>query len=85
MRSLRVFLVGTGTSALVLYTFAAALGLAVAAAGGTLRAALGPLVLLEVERSDGVAATTFGFGLAVAALVGGTVNLFAAALLDRRR
>ena len=85
MWSLRAWLVGTGAAALVLYTGAAALGVAVAAGGGTLEVGLGNLILLEVARSSDETVTTFGLGLAVAALAAGALNVTAAALLVRRR
>lgn len=58
----------------------------VADAGGwaSFRAALGPLLLVEFERSGTATAATFGPGIAIAAVAGGLLNAAGAALLRRR-
>ncbi len=76
-----------GTAAVAVLAYAAALALAIAAAAGdwgALNVAVGPVVLVAVERSAGETSTTFGSGLALAALAGGAVNAGAAALLRGR-
>lgn len=85
MRPLRAFLLGA--LAVGLLGYGAAAGVAVAAQAGAVRAmrvAIGPLVLVAVERAGATRATTFGAGILVLALAGGVVNAAAAALLDRR-
>lgn len=58
----------------------------VADAGGWagFRAALGPLLLVEFERTGSATAASFGPGLAVAAIAGGLLNALGAALLRHR-
>lgn len=86
MRSLLTpFLLGTVAVAVLVY--AAALALAIAAATGewgSLHVALGPVTLVAVERSADETSTTFGSGLALAALAGGALNAAAAGFLRAR-
>lgn len=58
----------------------------VADAGGweSFRAALGPLLVVEFDRSATATATTFGPGIGVAALAGGVLNAVGAIFLRRR-
>jgi hypothetical protein len=84
VRALKAFLLGFVAVGLVLYVFAAAIALAVAAGGGTLLLALGPLIVLEVARSGNGTVTSFGGGLVVLALLAGVVNAVAADVIRRR-
>ncbi len=84
-RLLRAFLVGTGATGLAAYTGAAAIGLALAAAGDEARTAVVGLVVLEIDRGATGTVTTFGPGLAVVGLAGGALNAVVAMLLARRR
>jgi hypothetical protein len=71
-----------GALALVIALVAAAL--ADASGREALRVGLGPLVLVEFERSAGGTATTFGPALFVLPLVGGALNAAGAAMLRNR-
>lgn len=76
-----------GTAALAVLAYAAALALAIVAAAGdwgALHVALGPVTFVAVERSADETSTTFGAGLALAALAGGALNAAAAGLVRRR-
>ena len=45
---------------------------------------VGPVLLLEYERTDRVSAVTLGSGVLLVALLGGTLNAAGAAVLQRR-
>ena len=66
---------------------AAVASVIVADAGGwdSFRIALGPLLVVEFDRSGTETEATFGAGIAVAAVGGGLLNAAGAALLRRRR
>ena len=83
--ALRALAVGTLATGALAFAGAAALAVAVQAGGsGSLHVALGPLLLVAVERGSDATATTFGVGLPLLALVGGLVNAAAAVFLSRR-
>jgi hypothetical protein len=84
MRSLKAFLLGTLAVGIVAYAVAAALAVSAQAAGRTLDLALGPLELVAVATEGTAKVITFGAGLLVLALVGGLLNLAAAAVIGRR-
>ena len=84
MRGLRAFALGTLAVGVLAYAGAAALAVGAQAAGQSLAVALGPLVVVSVEREASDAVTTFGPGLLVVATLGGLVNLAAARLIRRR-
>ncbi|MFN8221675.1 MAG: hypothetical protein U0R50_00340 [Gaiellales bacterium] len=84
MSIVKALLMGTVASAIVGYVFAAAVALAVAAQGGELHLAFGPLVLLGVEHQEDGTAVALGPGLLVVAVAGGVVNGAAGLALRRR-
>ncbi len=82
---LKALAVGTAAAGVLVYAAAAALAVAVqAGTSAELHAAIGPLVLVAVERSGETTATTFGAGLPALAVAGGLLNALAALLLSRR-
>lgn len=86
MRPLRAFALGACACGVVAYCFSVALAVVAATSGTTVRLAVGWLLLVAVEHTDGgTTATTFGSGLAVVALVGGCANVAAGIVLRRRR
>ena len=84
MRGLKAFALGAIAVGLLAYAAAAALAVAAQAARRSLAVAVGPLVVVSVEREATAAVTTFGVGLIVIALIGGLANLGAAQLIRRR-
>ena len=84
MRDLKAFVLGAVAFGILAYAGAASLAVATQAAGGSLRAGLGPIVVVSVETEGSLAATTFGSGLLLVAIVGGLLNLVAARLIRRR-
>lgn len=84
MRTVRALALGTAAAGVLAYALAAAVAIVAQAGRDELNVHVGPLVLVAVERSSGVAATTFGTGLLVLALLGGVLNAILAALLGRR-
>jgi hypothetical protein len=80
---LRALALGAVASGVVAYTLATAVAVAVASGGSTIEIAVGPVVVLAVERADGDAVTTLGPGLAVIALAGGILNAAAAVVVSR--
>ena len=88
MRTLLIaFLLGTVAVGLVAYGVATAVVmLALAEGWSSFRVAVGPLVLVDVERTArGDDVSTFGPALAVVAVLGGAVNAAGAPLLRRRQ
>lgn len=84
MRDLRAFTLGAIAIGVLAYAGTAALAVAAQAAGRSLAVGVGPLVVVSVERDASAAATTFGPGLVLIAIIGGLVNVGAAHLLRRR-
>jgi hypothetical protein len=84
VRDLRAFALGAIAAGVLAYAGAAALAVAAQSARRSLAVAVGPLVLVSVDRKAAGAVTTFGFGLVVIAVIGGLVNLGAAHLIRRR-
>ena len=83
--ALKALAVGTLAAGVLVY--AGAIALAVVVQAGTsagLHVAIGPLLLIAVDRTEATTATTFGAGLAVGALAAGAINARAALLLSRR-
>lgn len=79
------FALGTATIAVLTVVGALlAAGLAEASGRRELRVALGPLVVVEFERTAHGSSTTFGPGLLVLPLLGGALNAAGAAILRRR-
>ncbi len=79
-------LLGTVAVALAVYALALSVGVLAEASGwSSFHAALGPLPLLEFERTDQETATTFGTGLLLLCLVLGALNGAAAVLIRRRK
>jgi hypothetical protein len=79
------FVLGAAAVWIVLLVGGFALGIAAQSGGwASFRVALGPAVLLEFTREPVGTSTTFGPGLALAALLGGALNAAAAAWLRRR-
>jgi hypothetical protein len=86
VRSLVIaFVLGTLAVGLTAYGVATVvLIVAVADGWGSFDVALGPLVLVALERDASGEVTTMGAGLAAVALVGGVLNLVGALALRRR-
>ncbi len=84
MWGLKAFVLGTVAIGVVAYAVAAALAVTAQTGGRALELALGPLVVVSVTHEEGAAATTFGPGLVVVALVGGLANLALARMLRQR-
>jgi hypothetical protein len=85
MRALKAFVLGTVVFAVLAYAVAVALALSATEGGwSALRIALGPLLLVAVERDGATTVTTFGTGIVAVGLLGGAVNAVAAAALARR-
>jgi len=79
------FLLGSFAVAITLYAAGFVLGiLAQNGSWPSFRIVLGPLVFFTFERARDTTATTFGAGLAVAALAGGLLNALGAGFLRRR-
>ncbi len=84
MWALKAFLLGAFAVGVLGYALAAVLALGAQGAARELELAIGPLVLVSVEKAGPTTSTTLGSGLAFLALVGGFVNVAAAlALRDR--
>jgi hypothetical protein len=84
-RLLIPFAVGFGVIALLELIVMFTLNLAAARhAWGSFELRVGPVLLFALERSTHVSAVTFGSGLLLVALVGGSLNAAGAALLQRR-
>jgi hypothetical protein len=79
------FLLGSVAAAITFYAAGFVLGI-VAQNGGwsSFRIAAGPLVFFTFERTKELTSTTFGPGLAPAALAGGVLNALGAGFLRRR-
>lgn len=79
------FALGAGAFGIALLAAGLALGV-FAQSGGwpSFRIGLGPLTLFELARRGATTSTTFGSGIAVAAILGGALNAGAAACLSRR-
>ena len=71
MRDLKAFALGAIAAGVLAYAGAAALAVAAQAAGRSL-VAVGPLVVVSVEREASAAITTFGVGLVVIAVSAGS-------------
>jgi hypothetical protein len=85
MRALKAFVLGTVVFCVLAYAVAVALALSASEGGwSSLRVALGPLLLVAVERDGAATVTTFGPGIVGVGLLGGAVNAAAAAALARR-
>lgn len=84
MRTVRALALGAAAVGVLAYAAAAAAAIIVQAGRSELNVRVGPLVLVAVERSEGVATTTFGTGLLALALLGGVLNAVMAELLARR-
>ena len=84
MRSLKAFLLGTLAVGIVGYAVAAALAVSAQATGRTIDIRLGPLGIVTVATQGAAKVITFGAGLLVLAVVGGLLNLAAAAVIRRR-
>lgn len=84
MRSLKAFLLGSLAAGVVAYALAAAVAVMAQTAARTLEIAIGPVRLVSVAEEGNAVVTTFGPGIVIAALAGGTVNLAAARILQRR-
>ncbi len=80
---LRAFLLGAAVTGAVAYALGAALVVAAAAAGSTLRLAVGPVVMAAVEREGAQVVTTLGPGLGAVAIAGGLLNAAAGLVLLR--
>jgi hypothetical protein len=79
------FVLGTAAVWVVLLVAGFALGIAAQSGGwGSFRVGFGLATLLEFSREPAGTSTTFGPGLALAALLGGALNAAAAAWLRRR-
>jgi hypothetical protein len=84
VRAVKALAVGTLAAGVLVYAGALALAVAVqAGTDGGLHIAIGPLVLVAVERAGTSTSTTFGAGLLVIAAAGGLLNALAALLLSR--
>ena len=84
MRALKPFALGAIASGVLGYAAAAAFAVAAQEGGHAFRIAIGPVVIVAVERDGGATATTFGPGLLLLALAGGLVNAGVALLIARR-
>lgn len=85
MRALRAFLLGAVAIGFVAYATTAATAIVAQARDWeAFELAVGPVVLIAVERAGGATATTFGSGLLVAAALGGVLNSLASIVLARR-
>lgn len=81
----RAFVLGAAAAGVLAYALVAAVAVVAQSGGRTVDVHAGPLVLVEVARTGASTATTFGSGLLAVALLGGVVNVLAAALLARRQ
>lgn len=82
--AVRALVIGTVAVAVLAYVVAAGVAVAADSVGTTFRAALGPVLLVAVERDGAASVTTLGPGLTVIALAGGLANLVAALVLEAR-
>jgi hypothetical protein len=84
-RLLTPFLLGTVGAGALVYAAAIAAAALADAGGAELDVALGPLVVLAVERDGASVTTVFGPGLVLLAVAAGALNALAATVLRRRR
>lgn len=84
MRTVRALALGAAAAGVLAYAMAAGVAIVAQAGRRELNVHVGPLVLVVVDRANGVTTTTFGTGLLALALLGGAVNAILAALLVRR-
>lgn len=84
MWAVKSFALGALAVGVLGYAAAAALAVAAQAGGRSIDIALGPLPIVAVLAHRSETSITFGAGIAALAVLGGLVNLAAAAWLKRR-
>jgi hypothetical protein len=79
------FALGAGALGIALFAAGLALGVVAQSSGWpSFRIGFGSLTAFEFTRGGGTTSTTFGSGIAVAAILAGALNAAAAACLSRR-